>query len=144
MSEKILVGFDASDSAKRALDFAVAEAKAHDGEIVLVHVLEWSPYSFLTPEEIEERHKRRKEELDRAETAIIAPVLAELGKQGVKVSSELKYGHIAETLCKVAKDTGAAHVVIGRTDHSELASRLFGSVTGSMAQASPVPITIIP
>ena len=38
----------------------------------------------------------------------------------------------------------AAQIVIGRTGHSELASRLFGSVAGTLAQASPVPVTIVP
>ncbi|WP_176234486.1 universal stress protein, partial [Marivita cryptomonadis] len=49
MSEKFVVGYDGSDVAKRALDFAVSRAQAQGGSILIVHVLEWSPYSFLTP-----------------------------------------------------------------------------------------------
>ncbi|MDO6728195.1 universal stress protein, partial [Cognatishimia sp. 1_MG-2023] len=75
MSEKFVVGFDGSDAAKRALDFAVDRAKALGGSVVVAHVLEWSPYSFLTPTELEERHKRRREELERAETALMKPVV---------------------------------------------------------------------
>ncbi|KPP85069.1 MAG: universal stress protein family protein [Rhodobacteraceae bacterium HLUCCA08] len=144
MTHKIVVGFDGSASGRAALDFAVRVARAQGGSIVIAHVLEWSPYSFLTPNEIEERHKRRKEELARARTAVLDPVVAELAESGVETSTALKYGHIAETLCKIASDEGAGQIVIGRTGHSTLSARLFGSVAGSLAQAAPVPVTIVP
>ncbi len=144
MSQTIVVGFDASDSGNRALDFAIGEAKAKGATLLVAHVLEWSPYTFLTPEEIEERHKRRTEELARAETAVLAPVLERVRASGVKAGSELKYGNIGETLCNIAKDHGASQIVIGRTGHSEFAARVFGSVAGTLAQASPVPVTIVP
>lgn len=144
MSRKIVVGYDGSKSAQAALDFATGLAKAQGGSIVVAHVLEWSPYSFLTPTELEERHKRRGEELKRAEEAVLAPVVAGLSDSGVAVSTALRYGHITETLCSIAKDEGAEQIIIGRTGHSGLSTRLFGSVAGSLAQAAPVPVTIVP
>jgi nucleotide-binding universal stress UspA family protein len=144
MPTKIVVGFDGSESAYRALDFAVDQAKARGAGLVVAHVLEWSPYSFLTPNELEERHKRRGEELARAEEAIIAPALKKLEDKGVPVTTALKYGHIADTLIDIATNEGAESLIMGRTGHSSLSSRLFGSVAGSLAQASPVPVTIVP
>lgn len=144
MSQTIVVGFDASDSGNRALDFAIAEAKAKGAKLLVAHVLEWSPYTFLTPEELEERHKRRTEELARAESAVLAPVVERVRASGIETGTALKYGHIGETLCAIAKEHGAAQIIVGRTGHSELASRLFGSVPGTLAQASPVPVTIVP
>ena len=76
MSAKFIVGYDGSAASERALDFAIGRVKLQGGTVVLVHVLEWSPYSFLTPSELEERHKRRTEEMERAEKALIMPVLA--------------------------------------------------------------------
>lgn len=144
MSRKIVVGYDGSAASQRALDFAITRATAQGDSIIIAHVLEWSPYSFLTPSEIEERHKRRKEELDRAETAIIAPMMKKIEAAGVPVTSTLKYGHIADTLCKIAEDEGAALIFIGRMGQSGLSSRIFGSVAGTLAQVSPVPVTIVP
>jgi len=144
MSEKFAVGFDGSDAAKRALEFALGHAKAHGGSVVLIHVLEWSPYSFLTPTELEERHKRRQEELDRAETAVMKPVLDALGDSGVSVDTIIKYGHIADTLNEVAAANNATQIVIGRNGHSGIGSRVFGSVAGHLVQTSPVPCTIVP
>ncbi|SIS62694.1 universal stress protein [Paracoccus saliphilus] len=144
MSRKIVVGFDGSEASHRALEFATGRAKAQGDSIVVAHVLEWSPYSFLTPEELEARHKRRKEELARAEKSILKPVVDKVSAVGVDISAVLKYGHIADTLCKIAKDEGAAQIVIGRMGQSGLTSRIFGSVAGTLAQASPVPVTIVP
>lgn len=144
MSQKILVGFDNSPAAERALDFAITRAKAQGDSIVIAHVLEWSPYSFLTPTEIEERHKRRKNEMARAETAICGAVAARVEQSGVPVTTIIKYGHIAETLVKIVKDENAALIMIGRTGHSGFSSRIFGSVAGSLAQVAPVPVTIVP
>lgn len=144
MTETIVVGYDGSASAERAMEFAVARAKAQNASLTVAHVLEWSPYTFLTPEEIEERHARRTDELKRAESTVVAPLLEKLSGQGIKASAEIKYGHIAETICKIAEDSNAGEVVIGRTGHSSLSARIFGSVAGTLAQASPVPVTIVP
>lgn len=73
MASKIVVGYDGSEAAERALDFAMSRADLSGNSLVIAHVLEWSPYSFLTPSEVEERHRRRTEEMQRAETAILAP-----------------------------------------------------------------------
>ncbi len=144
MSEKFAVGFDGSDGAKRALEFAIGRTKAQGGSVVLIHVLEWSPYSFLTPTELEERHKRRQEELDRASAWIMTPVVDALKKDGVTVETVIKYGNIADTLNEVATASKATQLVIGRNGHSGLGSRVFGSVAGHLVQSAPVPCTIVP
>lgn len=144
MTDKFLVGYDGSEAAQRALDFAVTRARAQGAMLVIAHVLEWSPYSFLTPTELEERHKRRKEELDRAEKMIIAPVLDKLAEAGIPAETVVRYGHIADTLCDIAEKAGAKQIFIGRDGQASLSRRVFGSVAGSLVQAAPVPCTIVP
>ncbi|MEY8882084.1 universal stress protein [Donghicola sp. XS_ASV15] len=144
MTEKIVVAYDGSENAHNAVNFALDVARAKNATLVVVHVLEWSPYSFLTKTEIEERHMRRKEELERADKAIVSPLLQEIQSSGVAVEVMVKYGHISETLLKVVADTGAKQLVIGRTGQSSISTRLFGSVAGTLAQAAPVAVTIVP
>ena len=144
MSGKFVVGFDGSDVSRRALDFAIDRAAAQGGSVVIAHVLEWSPYSFLTPTELEERHARRKEELARAEEALMAPTVAAVSDKGVEIESVIKYGKIAETLCTIATEAGASQIFVGRDGESSLSSRVFGSVASSLAQCAPVPCTIVP
>ncbi|MBC7164113.1 MAG: universal stress protein [Roseovarius sp.] len=144
MSDKIVVGYDGSASARRALEFAIERAKVENATIVLAHVLEWSPYSFLTPTELEERHKRRRQEMARAEEALASTVVAELEKAGVPVEVVIRYGNTADLLCKIASEVGAVQIVIGREGQSALEARIFGSVAGALVQAAPVPCTIVP
>lgn len=144
MSYQFVVGYDGSETAHRALDFAIERAQATGGSVVVAHVLEWSPYTFLTPSEIEERHARRKQELERAEEAVVAPILAELAAKNVPATSTIRYGHIADTLRDIAAELEAAQIIIGRNGHSSIGSRVFGSVAGSLVQTATVPCTIVP
>lgn len=144
MSGKFVVGYDGSVPARRALDFAVERVRAQGGTIVLAHVLEWSPYSFLTPDELEERHKRRREEMERAKTAITSTVVAELEDAGITVETEIRYGKTADILSRIAQEKKAVQIVIGRDGQSSLGARVFGSVAGALVQTAPVPCTIVP
>ena len=45
---------------------------------------------------------------------------------------------------EIAVAAGNATIVIGRTGGSGLAQRLLGGLAMTLAQASPVPITIVP
>ncbi|SFK10601.1 universal stress protein [Celeribacter neptunius] len=144
MTNTIVVAYDGSDSAVRALEFAVDRAKHLNGSVVVAYVLEWSPYQFLTPDEIEQRHKRRKEELKRAEEAVISPMIAKYADSGVPLKPVITYGHVAETLIKIVKKEEAVQLVVGRTGQSNLSTRLFGSVASSLAQSCPVALTILP
>ncbi len=144
MSGKIVVGYDGSAAGRRALDFALARAKAQGASVLIAHVLEWSPYSFLTPEELEERHVRRKDEMKRAETSVIMPVVEKLKDSGVELETVIKYGHIAEKLSEIATEAGAMQLVVGRDGQGSLVSRVFGSVAGTLVQITTVPTTIVP
>lgn len=144
MSGKFVVGYDGSKASRRALDFAIERAAAQGGSVMIAHVLEWSPYSFLTPTELEERHARRNEELARAEAALMAPIIKEMSGKGADVDSAIKYGKIADTLCSIADECSATQIIVGRDGESSLSSRVFGSVASTLAQSAPVPCTIVP
>ncbi|SFR13017.1 universal stress protein [Poseidonocella sedimentorum] len=144
MTTKIVVAYDGSDSAVRALEYAMDQAIKAGASVVVAHVLEWSPYTFLTPEEIEERHARREDELKRAKTSVIDPALEKYAASGVTVTGTVKYGHVAETLARLATQEKADQLVVGRQGQSTLSKRFFGSVPMTLAQTTPIALTIIP
>ena len=143
MSELYIVGFDDTEASNRAADFAAARATSAGGEILLLYVLEWSPYSFLTNEEIAERHARRKSEIARAE-ALLTPVAERLRAAGARCETEVRYGDPAEILCDLAEERQAVQLFVGRTGDSAFKSRLLGSMVVTLAQATPVPLTVVP
>ena len=143
MTDTYIVGFDGTDQSRRAGAYAAQRAKKSGASLHLLMVLEWSPYSFHTPEELAERHARREEELERA-TAALQPFAEELKKTGVKVTTEVHHGNAGDLLCQSAKDKGGTQIFIGRTGTSSLATRLLGGLAVTLAQVSPVPLTIVP
>ncbi len=144
MAETLLVGIDGSDGGERAAAFAAKSASQSQARLVVAYVIEWSPYSFNTPQENEVRHKRREEEISRAESEIIGPMLTSLKDQGVEAKGVVRHGHAAEVLSQLAEEEGVSQIFIGRRGLTKLQAMLFGSVAGSLVQISPVPVTVIP
>lgn len=144
MSQLILVGIDSSECCQRSIEYAAEWAKSANAKLILLHVIEWSPYSFNTPSENEVRHKRREEELVRAHADLIDPAVAELKARGIEVEGMVRHGHPANTLNEVAEEKGASNIVIGRKGTSRLKAQFFGSVPGNLVQISSVAVTVVP
>ncbi|MFY0660106.1 MAG: universal stress protein [Shimia sp.] len=144
MENVVLLAVDGSDGSDRALDHAISRAKQGGAKVMVAYVIEWSPYSFSSAEENATRHKRRETEIERANSEIVAPTLKRLEEEGLTCDGIVRHGHPAETLIEIAKDIGAAQILIGRRGHSGLKSLLFGSVAGNLIQTAPVPVVVVP
>jgi len=144
MAEVILLGIDGSPNSERAADMAADHAKSTGRRLLVAHVIEWSPYTFNTPEENEVRHKRREEEIDRAEAHVVRPIVERLKKAGVEGEIVVRHGHAGEVLSQLAREHDVKQIYIGRIGQSRLRELLFGSVAGSLVQISPVPVTVVP
>ena len=74
----LVVGLDGSAAGEKALAFAKKQAKQlGDCTIAICYVIEWSPFSFQTPEENEKRHLRREEAKVATATAMASSKLFE-------------------------------------------------------------------
>ncbi|TRD22558.1 universal stress protein [Palleronia caenipelagi] len=142
--EVYVVAHDDDITQNSALDTAIARAQKSGASIVVVHILEWSPYSFLTPEELNQRHKRRNEELGRAEEHVIAPALARAKAAGVEAKGIVKHGNVPEQIVKIADTEKADFIIVGRSGNGGAVSRIFGSVPLAIAQIATVPTVIVP
>ncbi len=144
MQNKILVAVDGSETGNRAIGVAAQSASDSGADLVLAYVIEWSPYSFHTPEELAERHKRRESEISRAEQSVLTPQAEKLKTTGLNVKTIVRHGHIGETLSEIAEEEGVGHIYIGRRGESRVQTMLFGSVTAALIQTSSVPVTVVP
>ncbi|NIO40095.1 MAG: universal stress protein, partial [Burkholderiales bacterium] len=100
--EVFVVAYDGTD--QQVVDFAVDRAIKEGAQLLIVHVLEWSPYSFLTTEELVERHKTRKQEMTRANETIMKPMLEKARQAGAAVHGEVRYGHVVDIICSIAEE----------------------------------------
>jgi nucleotide-binding universal stress UspA family protein len=144
MSKVLLVGIDCSDCSERALDYAAEWAGSAKLPLFVAHVIEWSPYSFNTAQENEERHKRREAELERAHQEIVDPVVGRLRERGIDAQGVIRHGHPAETLSDVATELGVTNIIVGKTGSSRIRAQFFGSVANSLVQISKQPVTVVP
>ena len=133
-----------SDCSSRALEYAAERARVKDARLLVAHVIEWSPFQFSTPQENEERHRRREEELQRAHEEIVDPIVAELREQGVDAEGVVRHGHAADTLDDLAHEFEATNIIIGRQGSSRLRAKLFGSVASTLVQIADRPVTVVP
>ena len=122
----------------------MAHAKLRQARLVLTYVIEWTPYSFHTAEELAERHKRRESEIERANSQILEPEVAAISAQGLEVEAVVHHGKIAATLVELASSHNAGQIYIGRRGESLVHSMIFGSVTASLIQTATVPVTVVP
>jgi nucleotide-binding universal stress UspA family protein len=144
MKKVWLVGIDCSTCSDRALKYASDWAAAANIRLIVVHVIAWSPFSFQTQQENEERHRRREAELERAHLEIVDPVVRALVDRGIDAEGVIRHGHPAETLCEVAEERDATHILVGKTGSSRIRAQLFGSVPNSLIQISAQPVTVVP
>jgi nucleotide-binding universal stress UspA family protein len=143
MEKVIVVGVDCGDASRRTVAFARDRAKAIGAELVLAHVIPWSPYSFTTPEENEVRHRRREEELASAREQVLEPAAAIVGDT-VPFTTVARHGDRAELLCSLAREHDAVHILVGRNGESRLRRSVFGSVPAQLIQMADVPVTVVP
>ena len=144
MQNKYLVAVEGSEGSRRAVAHAIERAKASGAELLLAHIIDWSPYTFHTPDELAARHKRREEELARARDVILAPVAKMVADAGIPHDVEVRHGKGAETLADMAKEHDVAQIIAGRSGESGVTTMLFGTTSSKLVQISSVPVLIVP
>jgi nucleotide-binding universal stress UspA family protein len=141
---RLVVGFDGSPPAIRALDGAVNLLQGRTGGIDVVYVAHMPSMAALSPGAVSELEI----DFDDIEQELRTMAGERLNGREERWGFERRQGLIAEELLAAAKDTGAAHpgatvvVVVGSS--SQVAHRVVGSVAVSLARHSPVPLVVVP
>ncbi len=143
MGNIFVVGFATPELSRRVVEFAVARAKLAGASVHLVHVVEWSPYSFMTAEQLANQHAVRDQQVAQGQK-VLDEFRAGFADSGVAITGEVLFGHVAEVLCDAAAEQKACQIFVGRSGGSPLAKRIIGSASLTLAQASPLPVTIVP
>lgn len=144
MSTTLVVGLDGEGSGERALAHSTQLAKLiGDAEILVVYIIEWSPFSFQTAEENAQRHKRREEEITMAMERVVTPALQRLKEDNVSAKGVVKHGDVADTLNNIAVEHKASQIIVSRSSEGGFAKRLFGGSTASLVMNASLPVTVV-
>jgi nucleotide-binding universal stress UspA family protein len=135
-SLKILVPFDNSSSAQRALSKAISLANLSNGSITLVHVISY--------------HKAVAKIVGPYKGKLISHVTkflqnAQKHASNLDVDSDIKvlHGNPAEEILNFIKKKKYDFIVMGKTGTSKITGPTLGSVSSALVQHSKIPVMVV-
>ena len=139
---KILTPFDGSESATRALRYAIKLA-LENGPLE-VHLITVLPEPIIYGE-IEVYVPRQKmEEMQRSRgTEILEPAKSALDAAGVQYMSEIAIGDTAPTICKRAEELHCDGIVMGTRGMGAIGNLVNGSVATKVVHLTSLPVTLV-
>jgi len=136
-TERIVVGVDGSENARRALQWAVDEARRRHATVEAVcawHPPYVSSYAYIPEIDPGLFEADAEQILDEAVGAVRAT--------GIVIEKKPLLGGAAEVLADEAK--GAALVVVGSRGRGGFAGLVLGSVSQQVVHHAPCPVVIVP
>ena len=141
---RLVVGYDGSPPASRALDAAVRLLQGRSGRIDVVYVTQLSSLAMVSPGAIAEIES----DFDEIEQELRAAAARQLSASEVTWEFQRRQGIVTDQLIAAATSIRDAHdnqivaIVVGSSSHA--AHRAVGSITVGLARHSPVPLVIVP
>lgn len=137
---KILCPLDFSENSEHALLYAKAFARAHDADLLLLHVVEL-PVSYLAAEIAipVDALQRQKDACVKNLNAITEMVRQELPRAACLVEE----GNPYPCIIQVAKKQGVDLIVMGTHGRTGLAHALLGSVSEKVVRVAPCPVLTV-
>jgi nucleotide-binding universal stress UspA family protein len=146
--EKILVGYDGSRSAERALARAAEIAKAFDGKVVVISVVAPEPVDTsgafgLTPYATYEAGRTSPQTDEKLWAQHRAHVESYLEKAGLKADFVGVVGEPVGEIVDAAESLGADLIVVGTREPGFLERLLGGSVSQGVARHASCDVLIV-
>lgn len=146
MTETIVVGYDAGEPAKRALERAIEEAKAAHARLLIVTV-EAMPLDPSIPANFGTLDDSPPVLAPLVEPPILRPVTAEAMSrteaEGVQAECIWAVGDPARTIVNAARDNGASRIIIGSHHHSLLKRLLAEDVTTAVEHEANCDVIVV-
>jgi nucleotide-binding universal stress UspA family protein len=145
MTETIVVGYDGSQMAQKALDEAVSEAKRRSGSRILIvcgHEQLLAALGFEALRAVDEQSKRDWDELADRILAELEAEATRVRAAGIECSTTCSTGRPAEVLLDAARTSNAGLIVVGARGASDSVS--LGSTTINLLQRATTPVLVVP
>jgi len=137
MMQRILLGFDGSNSANHALDFAIDLARRYGAELHVLAVAR--PPEFGGEVETEAVIENSRRHYDRE----LKPVKARLASETIVTAFHIAVGHSAEQMVRYAELHAVDHIVVGHRGHTLFERWLIGSVARQVVAYARCAVTVI-
>ena len=141
MIQTIAVGTDGSETAGKAVDFALDMAKRYGAKVVVA-----SSYKPVSEGRVRREQAEAPEDIqwsinpmEDVEAALRA-VEEKARAKGLKTTSEAREGDPADVLCDIAEEHGADLLIVG---NKGMQRRMLGSVPNSVSHKAPCSVVIV-
>jgi nucleotide-binding universal stress UspA family protein len=138
----ILVATDFSRAANRALDEAIALARALDARIEVLHV-----HRILTsplPPAMEIAQVGPSPKAVAEAEAALADQVARVRGAGIACEGESRFGQLWEEITNRAIEISARFIAIGSHGHGAIRHAFVGSTAEGVLQHAPCPVLMVP
>jgi nucleotide-binding universal stress UspA family protein len=139
MFRKILLAYDGSAGAKRALDVALELASVSGAALWALAVEERLPHYAATIDEVEEA----KEFANHCYQEALSVAYLRALKAGVELKSEIRAGHAARTIVDFTKEGEFDLVVLGSSGHSKVWAMFLGTTAEKVSRHVPCTVLIV-
>lgn len=133
----VVVGYDESPGAARALGVAISMANRLGESLVIV-------YGAAPPGREGEEFRSHLEALEAIGREAVGNALELATAQGVDADVAIVRAKPAEALIRIARERGASLIVVGSYGESPLRSALLGSTPHKLLHMSTVPVLVVP
>ncbi|MGD9531465.1 universal stress protein [Pseudonocardia sp.] len=133
----IILGYDSSPGARRALDIAIELARRYEVPLVLVH-------GIAPPTRVGEEAEEARAAIEELDESLLEPAVAAARAAGVTPVVEVMDEKPAQALVEAADAHDAAVIVVGTWGDSPLRGALLGSVAHKLLQLSQRPVLCVP
>lgn len=134
---KILLGYDGSDSARVAFEFAVDMARRYGAELLVVAVSR--PPEFAEDVEAEAVIENSRRYFSR----LLDELRGHLAAESITGSCELLVGHPAEQIVRYAERHAVDHIVVGHRGRTVFERWLLGSVARRVIAYAHCAVTVV-
>jgi nucleotide-binding universal stress UspA family protein len=141
MFRRVLVAYDGSREAEKALQFGIQWCREHEGARLDVIYVYYNPSLIFGEALVTAPLGLEAEYYNHARS--VAKQAEELVAELPYASVELKSGIPGKTILEHAKDMNNDVIVIGNRGHSKLREMMLGSVSHHVAQHAHVPVLVM-
>ena len=141
MVQTIAVGTDGSDTAAKAVEFAMDMAERYGAKLIIA-----SAYTPVSEDRLRKEQTDAPQEIqwsinpNEDVDATLRAVEEQAKERGLKYASEARNGDPADILCEIAADNDADVIVVG---NKGMQRRILGSVPNSVSHKAPCSVMIV-
>jgi len=150
MATTLVLGYDGSDCAKRALAHTAEIAKhLDDGEVFVVSAYEFSigyvPMGMTdSPLMISAEYDQHVDMVRAFGEQQVAEAVKELEAAGVRAGGDVFEGRAVDVLLEQSREKDAAAIVVGSHGEGAMSAAFLGSTALKLLHHSDIPVLVVP